>query len=183
MAKRHPNGFYKITLPFRGGLVRRLHVWTPGSAADAEESNVHGHCWPFVSKVVTGCLLEDTYVAGPGDDHGEHSFEGEGTLLRYVRKVGLLHVSTDCHDAGTVYQRSAFALHRVRPWREDRLTISAVAHPVSRAREASVYVRYGKLAEVDSCKLVAREVELVRDALQQTSHEVIGLSGSGPETS
>ena len=144
MAKRHPNGFYKVTLPSQDGHVRRIHVWTPESSAEAEESNVHGHCWPFVSKVLTGCLLEDLYMVGPGNDHSEHSFEDNGTPLRYVRKVGLVHVGTDRHDAGNVYQRSPFALHRVKPWREDCLTVSAVIHSVLRTREASVFVKHGK---------------------------------------
>lgn len=110
----HANGFAKI--PFPEGI--RLHVWPAGSGGCGGQSDVHGHCWPFASWIITGRLEETTYVE---DDGGEvfDIFEYDPNEKKVpATPTGVARLAARPpvdRDAGTVYVRSADDLHVAEP--------------------------------------------------------------------
>src|SRR5438270_8647928 len=85
----HDNGFVKIVLASgngTGGAVR-LHVWTDGESG---QNNIHNHCWPFTSLVLSGELeFEEYELAESGGIPVLHyAYLPAGGLNYDLRRVG-----------------------------------------------------------------------------------------------
>lgn len=133
----HANEFFKLTLPAQGQHARRIHVWPESSPHDGH-GNIHGHCWPFTSLVLTGTLIEELFTVHTGADYHEYEFYSDDTPMKYLGHASLRRESVHPYSQGDLYRRGGSQLHTAHAFAET--TVTAVAHTLSRSQSARVYV-------------------------------------------
>lgn len=143
-------------------------------ALQALHGNVHGHCWPFDSLVLSGALVEETYSVSPGDEVDAYVYYASGTPMRRGGRVSLTKTSVTQFDVGDRYHRNGTELHLAYPAAPH--TVTALTHTLLRSDSAQVYVRDSRFGTSENSRAVShREVaaltELLED-LQQTARRL-----------
>jgi len=124
---RHQLGFKKLVLMVdTTGSSLRLHLWDRPSTA---LEDIHSHCANFCSRVVFGCLAENSFELVPGDSHARFRYcfdamAGHSVALKdgltgvYLRESLIL-------STGNSYCKRASDLHNVSSVVKGTLTVSA----------------------------------------------------------
>jgi hypothetical protein len=113
---RHPNGFSKIPVPFIPSKTARLrlHVFHE----PVEFSDIHNHRWDFVSRVLVGNLVSETYEI---DLHGsgqkslthEQNSDKHSYSLTNGAEVSSKRTTRAVLSSGTAYFMDRSVFHRV----------------------------------------------------------------------
>jgi hypothetical protein len=134
-----------------------------------KQANVHGHCWPFHSLVLSGSLVEETYCAIPGDDVDEYEFYDSGTPMRHAGRVSLIKTAVVQYATGDRYHRSGSELHVAYPARPR--TVTALAHTLFRSHQTKVYVRDSRVGPAGTSRAISRgELDALVELLQGLRH-------------
>lgn len=160
----HSNEFYKIVLAPQGGYSRRIHVWSM-DAIPAWRGNVHGHCWPFDSLVLSGALVEETYSVSSGDEVDAYVYYASEAPMRRDGRVSLTRTSVVQFGAGDRYHRNGSELHVAYP--AAPRTVTALTHTLLRSDSAHVYVRDSRSGTNENSRAVShREVAALIELLE-----------------
>ena len=140
---RHDNGFLKLVLSQQAAVVSevRLHVWglvhpDKGERQEIDRGNIHSHSSDFVSLVLSGGLIEETYcednaLCAPVSAEGirvakvlcgsrgmEEQYEMTG-----IGESVLYRTSTTEITAFHIHGLRSDVLHRVEPFRNETVTM------------------------------------------------------------
>jgi hypothetical protein len=115
----HPIGFRKIVLVHctRGHQIR-LHRWDGASSMD-DELSIHSHRWDFLSLVLTGSIINLSFVPVDGD-YGLRKFSvgtagpGERREAIDLGPTGVAVEDIRTYDAGQAYFQRAPIFHATK---------------------------------------------------------------------
>ena len=148
----HDNGFVKIVLARGGptGGAVRLHIWTDGQSG---QNNIHNHCWPFTSLVLSGELEYEEYEpAESGEMPALHYAYLPSAGFNYdLQRIGperLRRTRCGRHGAGDRYTMQCQTLHRTRA-RPGVPTVTVVSQGPRRLDRADVYVTAGVAPRIE----------------------------------
>lgn len=117
-SQQNPTGFRKIVLiRCKAGHQVRLHMWDKASPPNVQ-IRCHNHRWDFLSLVLHGCLLNDSYLALDGAALRKFAVGiGPPSQRREISDLGLTSAcltSTKRISGGASYFQSASIFHWTR---------------------------------------------------------------------
>jgi hypothetical protein len=146
----HPNGFYKLSFPYRpDSPVRvRLHLW-PGKTLIADEPDAHNHKWAFASKVLIGALTHDVLRVDAGrGGHCHYQYMRVDGGHQYINcgSAGLRLQNVEITTEGRVYSMDSGTVHRVYP-ADSGFTATIVVELAPARATTDVFVANGQKPE------------------------------------
>jgi hypothetical protein len=174
-SQQNPTGFRKIVLTrCASGHQLRVHIWD--DAVLNPEIRCHNHRWDFLSMVIRGTIMNDTYLAVQGTGFRKFAVGiGPPMQQRDMSDLGptdLLLAGSDEINSGGAYFQSALKFH----WTRVAGPAATIVMQDRARRSYSVAIERGPLRDVPS---PAMSVDALQDDLQSCLQAIAGLRADG----
>jgi hypothetical protein len=172
----HNNGFLKVVLrDYPDGSALRLHVWMNPE----EESDIHSHRWPFMSRVLSGQVEQALFSVTDGGESLRYSHSsrkhGTGYSLTPVGQATAALNARFTMEPGFTYTLSPAAYHSVTITRP--LTATLVLTWPAETNETFILPRQELDVEWRAVRLSTDKIIQLRETLRsKVSSEVPSLA-------
>lgn len=137
----HSNGFLKLTLAgVAPEWVLRLHIWK--GPPKINENDIHDHCGFFISRIIRGSLINQTFdFTGPNDGREYYEFRhtvGANPPVVWVGIKRLILTEETIINSNTTYFLPDTVIHRTIPT-QDFPCITLVLQGPKRKTSSMIY--------------------------------------------